>query len=197
MRFSKDHAAKTRARILERAAALVRRDGVSGMSVPGLMREAGLTHGGFYAHFKSKDALVAEAVSSALASTTDRFAELAEAGDDPVGAVIDAYVSEAHRDHPEMGCAVAAVGPEAARESEEAAKAMAASARRMVDRLKGPIAERRLDLSDDDVLALVSDMVGAIVASRACKADPGMSDAVLRASRERLKRDFARPRADG
>ncbi len=196
MRFSKDHAAKTRARILERAAALVRRDGVSGMSVPGLMREAGLTHGGFYAHFKSKDALVAEAVSAALEDTTDRFAELAESGDDPVGAVIDAYVSEAHRDHPEMGCAVAAVGPEAARSSEEGAAAMAASARGMLERLKGPMADGAPGLSDEDVMALVSAMVGAIVVSRACRADADLSDAVLSAARDRLKRDFGAPRRE-
>ena len=116
MRFSKDHAAKTRARIVDRAAALLRRDGVNGVSVPALMREAGLTHGGFYAHFKSKDELVAEALEAALAEMRDHFGMLAVESESPVAAIVDEYVSAAHRDHPEAGCAMAAVGAEAARE---------------------------------------------------------------------------------
>ena len=193
MRFSKDHAAKTRARIVDTAAALVRREGVAGMSVPGLMREAGLTHGGFYAHFPSKDALVAEAIDTALAGTTARFGDKAASADDPIAAMVDEYVSAAHRDHPEFGGAVAAVGPETARDSEEGGRAMAAGAARMIDRLSEAVAARSPGTSREDVRALVVAMVGALVVSRACKADGALSDAVLATMRERLKRDFGRP----
>src|SRR5438552_320049 len=92
MPLSKEHKAATRERILAEAAALFRRDGVDGVSVPALMRRAGLTHGGFYAHFGSKDALVAEAVTRSLHDTADHLRAVADASEDRAAAVVDEYL---------------------------------------------------------------------------------------------------------
>jgi TetR/AcrR family transcriptional repressor of nem operon len=189
MPLSKEHKAATRERILSRAAALFRRDGVDGVSVPALMKEAGLTHGGFYAHFPSKDALIAEAVERSLHGTADHLIAAAERGDDRVAAVIEAYVGPEHRDHPESGCAVAALGAETARGEPVVQRAMADGARDSAERLG-----KALGLGDevsDDVVALYAGMIGAIVLARACREDKALSDRVLEVCRERLKKTFA------
>ena len=176
MPLSKEHKAVTRERILSQAAALFRRDGVDGVSVPALMKQAGLTHGGFYAHFSSKDALIAEAVVRSLHGTADHLVATAErskdSGADRAAAVIDEYVRPEHRDHPESGCAVAALGAETSR----------GDAVRLGE---------TLGLGDDpsdEAIALYAGMIGAIVLARACRDDDVLSDRVLDVCRERLKR---------
>jgi len=99
-------------RIVRTASARIRRDGIDRASVGELMAEAGLTHGGFYRHFDSRDELVAEAVESALAHGSKRTNAAAEAGGTAaLAAIIDGYLSRLHRDEPETGCAVAALRP--------------------------------------------------------------------------------------
>ena len=191
MRFSKDHKAQTRARIVEKAAAMFRRDGLESVSVPALMKEAGLTHGGFYAHFASKDALVAEAVEAALNATRAHWSEAAAGASDPLAAVIDSYVSAEHRDHPEFGCAVAAIGPETARGAPEPRRAMSEGARRAIDAVAAAWPGRDVTAAEDDAIGLLTAMVGALVVSRACKDDAAFSDRVLAVCRERLKRAVA------
>ena len=192
MPLSKEHKAATRERILSQAAALFRRDGVDGVSVPALMKEAGLTHGGFYAHFSSKDALVAEAVTRSLQGTTDHLVEAAERSKGPrkdrAAAAIDEYVSRGHRDHPEAGCAIAALGAETSRGDAVVQRAAAEGAREAAARLS-----KTLGLGDDvsdEVLALYAGMIGAIVLARACRDDKALSDRVLEVCRERLKATF-------
>jgi TetR/AcrR family transcriptional repressor of nem operon len=114
MRFEKGHKAETRRRIIETAAARFRKDGVAATGIAGLMADAGLTHGGFYAHFPSKEALVGEAVAAALASAK-AGAVLEESG---LEAYIASYLQKAHRDTPEQGCPAAALAPEIARHDE-------------------------------------------------------------------------------
>lgn len=196
MRFSKEHKAETRTRIVDKAGSLFRRHGAAGVSVPGLMKEAGLTHGGFYAHFASKDALIAEAVTAAIDATFEHFRSLARDAPDPLAAIIENYVSAAHRDHPESGCAVAAVGSETARDSVEGGRAMAAGAERTVARLAAALGDD-IGFDEDDGIELYASMVGAIVVSRACAADPAFADRILTVCRERFKRRFvAPPKAD-
>ena len=185
MPLSKEHKAETRERILERAGALFRRDGIDGVSVPALMKEAGLTHGGFYAHFGSKDELVAEIIERTLGTTSDYLAETARASDTPVDAVVDAYIAAAHRDHPERGCAVAALGSEAARAAPVVRGAMARGIRRAAQRLGAALGLR--EEARDEALALYSSLVGAIVLARACGDDPELSDRILDICRKRLK----------
>jgi TetR/AcrR family transcriptional repressor of nem operon len=111
MRFEKGHKETTKQRIIETAAARFRKDGVAATGIAGLMAGAGLTHGGFYAHFASKEELVREAVVAALAGSKARVV-LEEAG---LEAYIRSYLRKAHRDTPEQGCAAAALAPEIAR----------------------------------------------------------------------------------
>ena len=116
MRHSKTEKAKTHERIVAIAAKKFREEGLAGIGIADLMKEAGLTVGGFYKHFKSRDALVAEAVGSALELWKDRID--AAAGGGPrvtYESLVDDYLSEAHRDHPGIGCAVGALAGDLAR----------------------------------------------------------------------------------
>jgi TetR/AcrR family transcriptional repressor of nem operon len=114
MPWSKDHKSATRGRILETASTAIRAKGVAGVGVAQVMEAAGLTHGGFYAHFGSKDELVAKALSHALAQSGARTAAAAERA--PAGeklrAVADAYLTAEHLAHVETGCPIVALGPE-------------------------------------------------------------------------------------
>ncbi len=131
MRYSPEHKASTRRRIVDGAAAALRARGLAGVGVADLMREAGLTHGGFYAHFASKDALVAEAIDAAGEQSVRNLRKVVKrAGPEPAfKAIVDAYLSTAHRDGPESGCALAALGAELARESPAARRALSRAAR--------------------------------------------------------------------
>ena len=111
MRFEKGHREATRQKIIETASARFRRDGLAATGIAGLMADAGLTHGGFYAHFPSKEELVREAVTAALAGSKARVV-LEESG---LEAYVKTYLRKAHRDAPEQGCAAAALTPEIAR----------------------------------------------------------------------------------
>lgn len=185
MPLSKEHKAETRERILRKAGALFRRDGIDGVSVPALMKEAGLTHGGFYAHFASKDDLVAAIIERAFNETSEYLDAAAKGVDSPVDAVIDAYVGAFHRDHPEQGCVIAALGSEAARGKPVVRGALARGIRHAAKRLG-----ETLNLSEDaedEALALYSGLVGAIVLSRACGEDPELSDRILDLCRKKNK----------
>jgi TetR/AcrR family transcriptional regulator, transcriptional repressor for nem operon len=119
VRYDKGRKEETRRRVVEAASSRFRRDGIGGTGVAALMADAGLTHGGFYAHFASKDDLVQEAVSAALSKTRDLLASEAkkarERGGDGLARLVEVYLSPAHCDKPEAGCAVAALAPELAR----------------------------------------------------------------------------------
>lgn len=116
MRHSKTEKANTHKRIVTLAAKKFREQGLAGIGIADLMKEAGLTVGGFYKHFKSRDALVAEAIGSALEMWKDRI-DAAAAGGPRVTykSLVDDYLSEAHRDHPGTGCPVGALAGDLAR----------------------------------------------------------------------------------
>ena len=115
MRFEKGHKAVTRQHILEVASKCFRREGVSAAGISGIMGKAGLTNGAFYLHFESKEALVREAVGSALAERQQNLEEKVQAGVDLEG-VIRSYLNQAHREDPACGCPSAALLPEIARQ---------------------------------------------------------------------------------
>lgn len=112
MRYSTDHKERSRERILQEASVLLRQRGIDGVGLAEIMRHAGLTHGGFYAHFPSREALVAEALSAALDQTVDRLRDLATAApaDKRLGKIVRAYLSRQHMDDPGDGCVFAALG---------------------------------------------------------------------------------------
>lgn len=120
MRYAKDHKAETRARVVEAAALALRRDGIDGTGVAALMGEAGLTKGGFYAHFASKDALVAEALDAAARKTTGilraNVTEVAEA--DRLALLVERYLRPEHAEAREGGCTIGSLLADLTRGSE-------------------------------------------------------------------------------
>ena len=113
------------------AATLLREDGLDGVGVADLMRDAGLTHGGFYRHFESRDELVAEAVERALHDGGQAMAAVAESPRDPLAAVIDAYLSTTHRDNLGTSCAVTTLAADIARSNARAQAAYTEPGRRL------------------------------------------------------------------
>src|SRR6201985_100340 len=119
MRYSREHKFETHARIVKRASVRLREKGAHGIGVADLMKDAGLTHGGFYAHFDSREALVIEAFNYAMDRANERWRKVtAEVPPEKrLSTIVDGYLSTTHRDDPGQGCAVPALGAEIARES--------------------------------------------------------------------------------
>jgi TetR/AcrR family transcriptional repressor of nem operon len=168
MKVSREQMAASRERLLEIAARLFRERGFEGVSVAEVMQQAGLTHGGFYGHFASKEALAAEAATHALVQTSSRWkATLENRGAGGLTRIVDAYLSQHHRDHPGAGCAIAALGPELARQADPVRNAFAGELENLIAVLAGFLpgadpAERRKRAQ-----ALMAQLVGAIVLARA------------------------------
>jgi TetR/AcrR family transcriptional repressor of nem operon len=185
MPWSEEHKAQTRARIIKNAAAAFRRYGVNGVSVKDIMSDAGLTHGGFYAHFSSKDQLLSEALAYADAQATsmlndhertdrDRFQSLASA--------VATYLGMPHCLHPEQGCPIAALGPEIARESASVRKSFATRVRERIAHIAGLLPRRLTRIQRQRrAMALLSCMVGAVILARILD-DQG--EDVLKASKD-------------
>ncbi|MBR7620955.1 TetR/AcrR family transcriptional regulator [Phenylobacterium sp. 20VBR1] len=186
MRYSEDHKAETRDRVVKAAANAMRRLGPDRVSVAEIMSEVGLTHGGFYAHFKSKDALVGAAVEAAFAQSRWRLGKLA-LNDDPqilLAGLVDFYVSADHRDHPERGCPIALLSSDIPRQGLPAREAFDAGVHGLIEVIatRLPGGEERLGLAG----SLLAEMAGAVALSRAVS-DPELSDRLLAESRRRIK----------
>jgi TetR/AcrR family transcriptional repressor of nem operon len=182
MRVSRAQMAAHHEQIVDAAAALFRAQGLDGVGVDAVMRHAGLTHGGFYRHFPSKEALVAEAVERALAQGAVRQARF-----ESLEALVASYLSERHRADQAHGCAIAALGSEIARRDARQTKGvrsvLTAQLRmriaHIVALLRGGTAASRRKRA----IASMSGMVGALVLSRAVD-DPVLAKEILVAGRE-------------
>jgi TetR/AcrR family transcriptional repressor of nem operon len=162
-------------RIVKAASRRVRRDGIGNISVAELMKQAGLTHGGFYRHFDSRDDLVAEAIAEALAQGSQRVRASAELSNPAaLAAIVDGYLSRVHRDKPETGCAVAAVPTDIVRCG---APARAAYSRQVLSYIE-LLTELTPDRDPDQAHLILAALVGAIVLARAVD-DRGLSDEIL------------------
>src|ERR1700679_3105092 len=141
----------THKRIVEAAAAQIRREGVDAVRVSELMGEAGLTHGGFYRHFGSREDLIDEAIDAALTDGS-RQAETGESLDPgaDLAQIIDGYGNKAPRDNPQVGCAVAALPADVSRSGSRARQAYSRQVRRYIDRLVGLIRQAETDTRRDD-----------------------------------------------
>jgi TetR/AcrR family transcriptional regulator, transcriptional repressor for nem operon len=174
---------KNHRQIVEVAAARMRESGTDGPGVAEIMKAAGLTHGGFYKHFDSRDDLVAEAVETAIAQGREGFEAVTEGADDPLAAFVDWYVSEQHRDDPGGGCAVVALGSDAARAEPRVRAAYRGQVEnyiaRMEELLGGEDARR-------EAIAAVTSMVGALLISRAVD-DEALSAEILREVRASIE----------
>jgi len=166
MRFEKGHKAATRQHILEVASKSFRRDGVSAAGIAGIMGEAGLTNGAFYPHFASKEALVREALASALADQQHRLEEDQRNGMDLEGA-IRRYLNRAHLEDPACGCPSAALLPEIARQPLATREAYEEGLRSYVSALAALLPDADSATSGRRATSIFALMVGTLQLARA------------------------------
>jgi len=184
MKVTREQAAANRERVLDAAAKLFRERGFGGIGVAELMKGAGLTHGGFYGQFASKDDLMAQACARGFEVSGAHWRKLAErAPDDPMAAIAAAYLSAAHRDHPGDGCVVAALGPEAARQAGPVRRAITEGVQSLVALVAQWVPGRSAAARRRQALATFASFVGALVLARAVD-DPALSQEILAAVRE-------------
>lgn len=164
-------------RILEVAARAIRQTGYDGTGVADIMKQAGLTHGAFYAHFASRDAMLAEAIDRASAESVAKTAEvLAQAPPaQALAAMLRAYLSKAHIDHPEVGCPMAALASEMPRQSPEVRRVTTRRIKEMVDLVARQSPDWGQPGAHERALFTVATMVGAVMLARAVD-EPGLSD---------------------
>ncbi|MBV8650340.1 MAG: TetR/AcrR family transcriptional regulator [Alphaproteobacteria bacterium] len=184
MRVSREKAAENRERIVETASRLFREKGVDGVGIDAIMSSAGLTHGGFYGHFASKDDLVAEAVTHALERAAERQNNYTNLND-----LVAGYLAERHLTDRADGCAIAALGADFARQGDGARRGLTAHVRAQLERFtqllrNGPKARRRRR-----AIATLAGMVGALTLARAVD-DPALSREILAAARDALGRNL-------
>ena len=182
MRVSREKAAENRERIVETAARLFREEGFDGVGLDAIMSAAGLTHGGFYGHFGSKDDLAAEAVTRALQHGAEKQSRFTSLGD-----LVSSYLSGRHRADRANGCAIAALGGDIVRQRQGVRSALTASVRGQLDRFsrllrRGTVASRRRR-----AITTLAGMVGALTLARAVN-DPALSEEILEVARDAFGR---------
>jgi TetR/AcrR family transcriptional regulator, transcriptional repressor for nem operon len=189
MRYDAGHKELTRRKVLREAAAAIRRHGPAGVGVADLMAQAGLTHGGFYAHFKSKDELVAEAISAMFDERYRGFRSYVE-GKEPARGLamfVDRYLSTTHRDGIRSGCPLPSLSSDVARLPLAARRRFAAGAQRLTQGIANVLRELGKTDPRDLAASMLAEMVGALALSRAV-ADPDLSGHILSSSRKAIKR---------
>jgi AcrR family transcriptional regulator len=173
----------THDRIVETAARAIRRSGYDGASVAEIMKEAGLTHGGFYAHFPSREAMLAEAADRAGAEAVSMAASIAAAV--PPGSalqtMLSAYLSKDHLNGTETGCPIAALGSEMPRQAAEVRRAATRRIKEMIDLVALQSPDWGKPEAHEQALVIVASMVGTLILARAVD-DPNLSDSLLEAA---------------
>jgi TetR/AcrR family transcriptional repressor of nem operon len=177
MRVTRERAAENRETIVAAASRLFRENGLDGVGLDAIMEAAGLTHGGFYRHFRSKDDLAAEAVGHGLAVAAKRTESVSSLAD-----YAAAYLSPRHRESVGSGCVLAALGSDIARHGPGARRKLTDSVRAQIDRFAGWLGAGGADARRQQAIAALSGMVGALILARAVD-DPALSDEILAAGR--------------
>jgi len=179
MRYEKGHRESTRKRIIAVAAQQLRKEGVGASGVAGLMASAGLTHGGFYSHFPSKDALIEEALREAIEQVKAWIGSVAESNEDKFEAVVRAYLSPYHRDNPETGCVAGALASEIARHSPAVREMFTHSIVEHIDMLASLLpASATPEARRSVATAIITSTTGIIQIARAVD-DEELSDKIL------------------
>lgn len=192
MRYPPEHKLVTRRRIVSAASAAFRERGVENTGVDEVMRRAGLTHGGFYAHFNDKDQLVAEACAAAFDAAVVNLERIAAQPSAPKRArlLIDSYLSTRHRDNRGSGCLVVAVGADMARLDAAGRSGYARGFAGHIDRLCAALRLARGEQRNRDrVTHLMSSLVGALLFARAAET-PERSEGLLVSARRMLRAEF-------
>lgn len=188
MRYDVEHKRRTREKVLEAAAEAIRLEGPHRVGVAGVMAKAGLTHGGFYAHFESKDDLVAQAIGHMFDGGALKRIEGMR--DQPpaeaLAAYVDFYLSEGHRDARTTGCPMPALAGDLPRLPAAAQESFAAGVRRLTGRIAERLAAMGHAQAEDLAASMVAEMVGGLSLARA-EPDRARSDRMLERSRRILK----------
>ncbi|KAA8787717.1 TetR/AcrR family transcriptional repressor of nem operon [Paenibacillus sp. 4624] len=185
MPYPKGHKLKVRNHIITSAAKAFRTHGVRNISLPHIMKGAGLTHGGFYSHFENKDQLVMETCHFAISDTMEMLQKVADKNKNedqpPIEAVIDFYLGSLHRDQTEVGCILPALSGEISQLSEEIRQAYTRELQRFITFIT-----KLAGIDTSAGYALVSSMVGTVALARAVS-DSKLSDDLLQAGRTQAK----------
>ena len=186
MRVSKKQAADNRRRILAAAARLFRERGIDGTGVDAITEAAGLTHGAFYSQFKSKEAVVAEAVRLAIEESRRLLEGLRDKGrSEALTSFVNAYLARSHRDAPGRGCAIAALGADVARQPKAVRDRFTEALEGTLETLAGLFPGKTAPHRQDEAIALFSEMLGALILARAVS-DESLSRRILKTVANRL-----------
>jgi TetR/AcrR family transcriptional regulator, transcriptional repressor for nem operon len=185
MRYSREHKQETRDRIVRKASVRLREKGAHGIGIADLMKEAGLTHGGFYAHFDSREALVIEAFAFAMDRSMEHWRKMTGevAPEKRLALIAESYLSALHRDDPGHGCSIPALGAEIARESPKTRKAFAAKLDQMIDMMADQVTGVPRKTARKQAIATLAAMAGTILLSRIAGSGE-LSDEVMKAGKE-------------
>ena len=184
MKVSREQFAENRERILDVAGALFREKGFDGIGIADIMKAAGMTHGGFYRHFESKDDLIDQASQKALTRGAGYWERTIGDDGNPDAALmrlLQMYLSEAHRDASGKGCGLAALGADAARQNASVRRTFAHGMELLVDKLTSLLPGRTRAVRRRKALASFSQMMGALILSRTVD-DPALSKEILSAA---------------
>ena len=179
---------ETRERILRAAARAIRKHGYEGVGVADVMKEVGLTHGGFYAHFKSRDALLAAAAEQEGVESSEylgRAIAAAKPGQELM-ALVDAYLSDGHVAAPEQGCAIAAAGSEVPRQHADVRRVASRRIKDIIGLIERQFPEWGKRAAHDKAMAIAATLVGSVVLARAVD-DAQLSRSIRKAARELVR----------
>lgn len=177
----------THERIVSVAARAIRRTGYDGTGVADIMKEAGLTHGAFYSHFASREAMLAEAARKACAESAAAVADVVakEPPGNALAAMLNAYLSKAHVENAEQGCPLAALGSETSRQAPEVRRVATRHIKEMIDLVARQSPDWGRPDAHEQALVTLSTMVGTLLLARAVD-DPGLSDSLCAAALKHL-----------
>ncbi|MCO4315838.1 TetR/AcrR family transcriptional regulator [Phyllobacterium sp. 21LDTY02-6] len=183
MRVSKEQAAENRARIVEVASRQFRQKGFGGIGVADVMKQAGLTHGGFYGHFASKDDLIAESCDAAMKRSAEKWSQLVEQDrESALDAIILSYLSKTHEGNLANSCTMSMLAPDIARHGGEVQARFTEGTKRLLDIMSLVVDEPSQQAKRKKALEIMAGLVGAVVLSRASD-DPDFADEILDAVR--------------
>ena len=196
MRYRPEHKVEIHQKIVKDASRRVRVKGLTGAAVSAVMQDAGLTHGGFYKHFWSKDKLLVESLSEAFREITGTLVHVAEQSP-PAAAwkgIVKAYLSPEHCEHPELGCPVAALAPELTRADKGTKRQIVAELANYKSQMLPFMPGRRTVDKERAFFAIFSTMIGAVEIARMLP-DPEMREKVLASIRDFLLHSFGSPQS--
>ncbi|HET7889997.1 MAG TPA: TetR/AcrR family transcriptional regulator [Candidatus Sulfotelmatobacter sp.] len=191
MRYQPEHKVEIHRKILKDASRRVRAEGITGVAVSSVMRDAGLTHGGFYKHFSSKDELLAESLGEAFREVADRLGRAAKKSRPTTEwkAIVKAYLSPEHCDHAECGCPLAALASELGRADHALKAPIREGLIKYKDRMLPLMPGRRVADKERAFFAIFSTMIGAVAIARILP-DQAARASVLASARDFLLRSF-------